>query len=260
MNIRQFVPYVAYKRIWGDRKKFGLQPDKSDPDWKVWSEKAFTDFYPNTQQQGAGDAVCNMGYPVIGRIDFTGKKILEVGPGIIRHLQYINNKPAGYTICDVSEDVLRISEQQLNNAKIPCEAVLLSRESTGKLPFADETFDTVISFNSLEHLHPLDNYLIEIKRTLKRCGQLVGGIPCEGGLAWGIGRYVTTRRYVHKNYGINYDKIICWQHPNFADFIIESLDKYFKRKHFKLHPLSWMPIDFNLVASFIYEKRTWDKT
>lgn len=256
MSIRKFVPYQAYKRIWGNRKKFGLQPDKSDPDWKVWLEKAFTDFYQNTQQHGIGNIVCNMVYSVIDCIDFTGKQILEVGPGIIRHLRYIKNKPAKYTICDVNEDVLCMSEKQLSDAEISCETVLLSRESKGELPFADESFDIVISFNSLEHLHPLDNYLVAINRILKRVGgQLVGGIPCEGGLAWGIGRYLTTRRYVHKNYGINYDKIICWQHPNFADFIIERLDVHFERQYLKLHPMPWFPIDFNLVASFIYEKR-----
>lgn len=252
MGIRRIVPYSIYKKIWGDRKKFGLQPEVQDSDWIVWLEKGFTDFYQNTQQHGIGDMVSRMAYPVISRIDFKGKQVLEVGPGIIRHLRYIENKPVKYTICDINKEVIRISQKQLADAGISCETILLGRENDGKLPIADESFDIVISFNSLEHLYPLDNYLIEIKRILKKGGQLIGGIPCEGGLAWGLGRFLTTRRYVHKNYEINYDKIICWEHPNFSDFIIDKLDTHFERKYLRLHPFSFLPIDFNLVASFIY--------
>lgn len=59
---------------------------------------------------------------------------------------------------------------------------------------------------------------------------------------------------MHKHYGINYDKIICWEHPNFADFIIEQLDAHFERHRLKLHPFPWLPIDFNLIASFVFKK------
>ena len=184
--------------------------------------------------------------------DFGDKQIFEVGPGIIRHLGYIKNMPIKYTVCDINEDILDVAEKQLQTAQIPCDTILLARERSSELPFADESFDIVISFNSLEHLYPLENYLIETKRILKKGGHLVGGIPCEGGLAWGLGRYLTTRRYVHKNYGINYDKIICWEHPNFVDFIIEQLDTHFQKSYLKFHPFSFLPIDFNLIASFIY--------
>jgi SAM-dependent methyltransferase len=240
--------------LWGNRKQFGLIQDNEDLDWKIWQEKAYSDFYQNTQQRGIGDRVNRMAYPVIGRIDFDGKRVLEIGPGIIRHLEYIKNTPTKYTILDISEDLLRMSGKQLGAAGVHCETFLLARESGSELPFRDESFDIVISFNSLEHLHPVENYLVEIKRILKRGGQVVGGIPCEGGLAWGLGRFLTTRRYVHKNYGINYDKIICWEHPNFADFIIEQLDAQFQRKYLRLHPFPFLPIDFNLVASFVYTK------
>jgi len=254
MCIRKNVPYRIYKKVWGDRKKFGLQPDVHDFDWKIWQDKAFNDFYPTTQQQGIGDRVSRMAYPVISRVDFGDKHVLEIGPGMIRHLPYIKSKPARYTICDINEDVLGMAEKQLKEAEIPCETIFLDREGDNELPFSDESFDVVISFNSLEHLYPLDDYLFEIKRILKVGALLIGGIPCEGGLVWGLGRLLTTRRYVHKNYGINYDKIICWEHPNFADFIIERLDTHFEREHLKLHPFSCLPIDFNLVASFIYKQ------
>ena len=252
--INSFTPHFVSKVLWGDRRKFGLVPVASDADWLVWQEKAYTDFYQNTQQCGIGDRVNRMASPVIGRVDFGDKHVLEVGPGIIRHLPYIESKPARYTICDINEDVLGMAEKQLRDASIPCETVLLFRRNEEGLPFADKSFDIIVSFNSLEHLYPLDSYLDEMKRILKSGGQLVGGIPCEGGLAWGLGRFLTTRRYVHKNYKINYDKIICWEHPNFADFIIECLDVHFEREYLKLHPFPFLPMDFNLVVSFVYKK------
>jgi len=253
--LRKNLPYPTYKRLFGDRKKYGLKVNEGDDDWILFHESVtLWDFYHTTQRRGIGDTVSRMPYPVVGFINFGDKHVLEVGPGIIRHLKYIKNKPVKYAICDINEDVLNISEKQLITAKIPCDTILLARERSSDLPFADESFDIVISFNSLEHLYPLDNHLMEIKRILKKGGQLIGGIPCEGGLAWGLGRFLTTRRYVHKNYGINYDKIICWEHPNFADFIIERLDSHFEREHLKLHPFSRLPIDFNLVASFIYRQ------
>lgn len=252
--IENRLPYFLTKALFGDRKRFGISPDVNDGDWIIWQEKAFSDFYLNTQQKGIGNWVCRLAYPVIEKVDFKGKRILEVGPGIIRHLQYIKNKPLKYTICDVNPEVLDMAQKQLFDAQIACEIILLDQESSPKLPFPDKNFDIIISFNSLEHLYPLDDYFLEMKRILIGGGQLVGGIPCEGGLAWGLGRFLTTRRYVHKNYGINYDKIICWEHPNFADFIIERLDRHFDIQYLKLNPFSWLPIDFNLVASFVYGK------
>ena len=248
------LPGRIYSRLWGDRRKFGFKPDANDPEWKIWLEKRYTDFYQNTQQIGMGDRICKMAYPVISKINFKNKKVLEIGPGIIRHLDYISSKPQMYTICDTEEDCLSMSKLVLDRAEIRNEKVLLDNVKDSYLPFSDGGFDLVISFNSLEHLTPLEDYLMEIYRVIKPGGQLVGGIPCEGGLVWGIGRYLTTRRYVRRNYNINYDKIICWEHPNFADFIFRLLERFFKQEYIKFHPLSWLSIDCNLVASFVYRK------
>ena len=252
--INKLLPYFIYRRFWGDRKKYGLIFDNEDSEWKIWTQKAYTDFYQNTQQKGMGNLICCMEHQVISRVDFSQKKVLEVGPGIIRHLEYIKNKPAVYVLCDIEHNLIEDAGRQLSNAGIKYKTVLKPERKIIKLPFHNNSIDIVISFNSLEHLYPLDGYLEEMKRILCPDGLLVGGIPCEGGLSWGIGRFLTTRRYVHQNYGINYDKIICWEHPNFADYILERLNFHFEREYLKLHPFSMLSMDFNLVASFIYRK------
>jgi SAM-dependent methyltransferase len=252
--INKRLPYFVKKVLFGDRNRFGIIPKDSDREWMIWQEKAVSDFYMNTQKKGVGNLVHNLGFSGLKEVDFSQKKVLEVGPGIIGHMKYMKNKPAKYVVCDIREEALHLAEEVLCLAEVPYEAILLNTDVGAELPFVEESFDILISFNSLEHLYPLDEYLLDVKRILKPGGQVVGGIPCEGGLTWGLGRFLTTRRYVHKNYGINYDKIICWEHPNFADFVIERLNMHFKRQHLKLHPFAWLPIDFNLIVSFVFSK------
>jgi len=250
--IYQYLPKKISSVLWGNRDKYGFIPDFSDDDWKIWLEKGYSDFYQTTQLKGLGSWVNRLSLSVISKVNFKDTTVLEIGPGMIRHLSYMNAKPNKYIICDHDQHCLEMSADILKKNIITFEAELL--KDNFQLPFKDSVFDIIISFNSLEHLHPLDDYLQEMKRVMKKDGFLVGGMPCEGGLAWGLGRYFTTRRYVHKNYGINYDKIICWEHPNFADFIFKHLGTFFIMSYKKYHPFRYLPMDCNLVASFIYQK------
>ena len=180
---------------------------------------------------------------------------MEIGPGDVNHLNFIKNMPKLYTLCDIDKKSLSMGQKKLESVGIRTEISLLNSNREPLLPFPNEKFDFVLSFNTFEHLYPLEQYLIEITRVLVSNGIVVGGIPCEGGVAWGLGRLLTTRRYVHKHFDINYDKIICWEHPNYADFILNQLSYHFKKKYLKLHPFNLLPIDFNIVASFIFQKK-----
>jgi len=81
---------------------------------------------------------------------------------------------------------------------------------------------------------------------------LIGAIPAEGGLAWGVGRLLTSRRWLKANTGIDPDKLICWEHPNFADHILQALDRHFIKKTNRFWPFRLPFIDLNLVVQFIY--------
>ena len=255
--IRDYLPGKLKRVLWGDRDKFGYLPIESDRDWRVWQEKAYTDFYQETQQKGLGQIVNSMIYPVMSRVNFDQLKILEIGPGIIRHLQYIGSEVDTYILCDIEPESLKHAERQLTESGINFQSIIKSR-SEFSLPLEDRSVDAIVTFNSLEHLYPIDDHLREFNRVLKPGGRVIGGIPCEGGLAWGLGRYLTTRRYVHNAYSINYDKIICWEHPNFSDAIIEKLNEYFELEQMTRHPFPKLPIDLNLMLSFIYKKRNRD--
>lgn len=251
--LNNFISHSLKKVLFGDREKYGLCINKFDPDWLHWQE-VMSHAYVNTQQKGIGDRVCRIAYSVVSKICFLDQNVLEIGPGIIRHLDQIKERPSNYTICDVSQEFLGNAETQLASAGIPCTKVLLSRDTPWQLPFPDASFDTVITFYSLEHLYPLDQYLQEISRIMRPGGRIIGGIPCEGGLVWGLGRFLITRPEIIKRYQVKYDKLICWEHPNFADFIISRLYFYFEKEFLQLHPFPWLPLDLNFVVKFIFRK------
>jgi SAM-dependent methyltransferase len=50
------------------------------------------------------------------------------------------------------------------------------------LPFADGTFDLVVSCDVLEHVESITHSLDEIRRVLRRGGSFLGFIPAEGGV------------------------------------------------------------------------------
>ncbi len=49
------------------------------------------------------------------------------------------------------------------------------------LPFADHTFDVVVSCDVLEHVEDLTQSLAEIRRVLRPGGSFIGFVPAEGG-------------------------------------------------------------------------------
>lgn len=53
--------------------------------------------------------------------------------------------------------------------------------SNAPLPFADNTFDVIISCDVLEHVESIDRSLTEIHRVLRTGGSFLGFVPAEGG-------------------------------------------------------------------------------
>lgn len=251
MLARDLIPSFLSKKLWGDRDKYGVEPVMQDPQWIEWQQIQL-EFYKLNQRKGIGSFVNDSGYSVMEEIDLKEKCVLEFGPGDLRHHQFWNSKPDKYIIADVHEGMMNVATKIFQKDKINFESFLIERNE--KLPITKNSVDIIVSFYSLEHLYPLKNYLEEMKYYLKPGGIIVGAIPAEGGLLWALGRFLTSRRWLHKNTNINYDKLICWEHPNFCDQIILELDRNFQRLKVKSWPLSLIPLlDTNLTFSFCYK-------
>ncbi|OAH06909.1 Methyltransferase domain protein [Rhodobacteraceae bacterium SB2] len=251
--LREFLPTTWNNKLFGRRMEFGHEIDINDPDWVAWLE-FYEDFYSNTQKRGLGKHVNDFGYKILSEINLDRKTIVEIGPGSLPHVDYWQGMPFRYLAVDVDERFLDITRKKLDTLRIQSESYLISRGE--KANIAMGSVDVVLSFYSLEHLQDLDGYLSYFYKILKPGGLLVGAIPNEGGLAWGLGRYLTSRRFVKKHTNINYDKIICWEHPNYCDDIIDAIEKNdFKKLVLFQRPLGQIPFsDLNLVTSFVYKK------
>jgi SAM-dependent methyltransferase len=248
------MPRFLRKPLWGDRERWGLTVDVDDPHWQEW-QNTYAQFYLANQRAGIGTSINDAGYRVMAEIDLTGKTVLEIGAGDIRHLRYwAGGRPAKYLLADISPDMMKLAKERLEAQGVQHETLMLQREQP--LPLADCSVDVIVSFYSLEHLYPLAPYMDEMLRVLKPGGTLIGAIPAEGGLAWGVGRALTSRRWFQKNTSIDPDKIICWEHPNFADEILRELDARMDRKRVNLWPLPWLPLlDPNLIIRFQYRRK-----
>ena len=247
------LPHLFSAPLFGDRKKHGLIPNVDDPCWREW-QKTYVDFYLANQKQSVGGVVNHAGYRVMKKINLSKKEVLEIGPGEIDHFKYWVGKPQRFVAADIQQEMLDRTSKKLTRAGITHESKLISPHNPKLLPFKQGEFDVILSFYSLEHLYPLQSHLQELLRVLREGGLLVGAIPCEGGIAWGFGRYLTSRRWLRHNTRIDPDKIICWEHPNFADHILAQLDCRMKKGYLSFWPLHVTSIDLNLVARFIYQK------
>jgi ubiquinone/menaquinone biosynthesis C-methylase UbiE len=250
LTARRLLPHFLRAPLWGDRERWGLTVDQEDSCWQEW-QGTYDRFYTENQRQGVGTTVNDAGYSVVSDIDLSGKTILEIGAGDIRHIRHWQSRPKEYLLADISSEMMDRARRGLEAHDVPYRALLVNRGEP--LPIADQSVDLIISFYSLEHLHPLRPYLEDMRRVLKPGGLLIGAIPAEGGLAWGGGRLLTSRRWLKQHTSIDPDKLICWEHPNFADEILAKLDDVFQRESAQYWPLPWLPLlDINLIIRFVY--------
>ena len=104
------------------------------------------------------------------------KLCLDVGCGVGYGSAYLVRKGATKVIGgDKSEDALSYARNtaraSLNGA---LEFKLLDATS---LPFADNSFDVVVSFEVIEHVKDYERFLSEIHRVLRRSGKLIFSTP-----------------------------------------------------------------------------------
>lgn len=92
-----------------------------------------------------------------------GGPLLEIGSGKGRMLDLLRRQ--GYDAQGVEVNAAMIEESQRLYGALPIRQVEGSR-----LPFADNTFATVLSFDVFEHIPDSDGHLAEVRRVLKPGG------------------------------------------------------------------------------------------
>jgi ubiquinone/menaquinone biosynthesis C-methylase UbiE len=101
-----------------------------------------------------------------------GSTILDAGCGYAYHTVRLARSGASITAVDFSEAALRIAGQTLAKAGIE-KTVELQQADLTALPFADNSFDFVVSWGVLMHIPELEAALTQLARVLKPGGVLV---------------------------------------------------------------------------------------
>lgn len=130
--------------------------------------------------------------------------VVEIGSGAGRHGARFARR-ADFFPTELSADLMRLESWRAYRGRgVRCDA--------RRLPFLSASVRTLISIYNLEHISDLPAVLAEVHRVLVQSGTLLVALPCEGGLLWNVGRELTTRRGFQRRYGLNYDKIIAYEH------------------------------------------------
>lgn len=167
---------------------------------------------------------------------------LEIGAGLGAHLRYeLDSLNANYVAVEMRWNMAR----ELNS-HFP-QASCLVVDCQGYLPFKKGCFDRVLAIHVLEHLPDLPSCLRAVRDVLKPSGSFLVVIPAEGGIAYEIARFFTSKRLFEKRYKTAYAWHIKSEHVNTASEIIEEIKHYFHIIESSYYPFHLPFIHLNAV-------------
>ncbi len=109
-------------------------------------------------------------HEVLSKIDWRGKRVLEIGSGLGTDARSIIGKGGDYTGINVDQASTEATAQALRAFSLPGR--VLQRDAT-RLDFLDGAFDVVYSFGVLHHIPEVEKAVAEIRRVLKPGGDLL---------------------------------------------------------------------------------------
>lgn len=168
--------------------------------------------------------------------------VLEIGCGNGHHLSHRRADYAHYIGLDIMPNLLGIMKE-----RFPETRMLVG--SAYHLPFPAESVDCVFSAYVFEHLRELPTCLQEVRRILKPGGELLIGLPTEGGLAWSLGRRFSSKPYMERKYGLDYDAIVQWEHWNTHNEVVKMVRDQFTLLEQRFLPFSWLnTVHVNIIG------------
>ena len=172
------------------------------------------------------------------------ERTLDLGAGLGEHFLFEQIPPAkmrNYQMVEMRE----------NMAKSICNRFPEARVHIGdcqnRLPFPDQYFDRILAIHVLEHLPRLPDCLKEVRRLLvKKGGNFIVVIPCEGGGFYSLARRCSVQRISEKKSNLPYDVFIRREHLNSAQEIITEIKKIFQIRKATYFPFVLPSVALNL--------------
>lgn len=215
----------------------------------------------------------------LDKIDFAGKRVLEIGLGQGADAEQIARRGALVSGVDLTEEAVKRTKMRFSLAALSFDRI--ERASALTLPFDDDSFDLVFSYGVLHHIPEIEKAQAEIRRVLRPGGELIamlyakwslnymlsisvlrrlglltlygfglrpGGIydnHLENARVAGIWKYIDMSNFIHVSTDgpFNpYSKVygLADVRRDFRDFDILSADKYFM--HAPPMPVKWLPL------------------
>ena len=107
---------------------------------------------------------------ILSRVDWRGKRVLEIGTGVGTDARLIIGRGALYTGVNIDRGSTEATARALRVFSLP--GVALQGDATS-LEFPDGAFDVVYSFGVLHHIPQAERAVAEIHRVLKPGGELL---------------------------------------------------------------------------------------
>ncbi|WP_417507947.1 class I SAM-dependent methyltransferase [Marinomonas gallaica] len=228
---------------------------EDDIDWIDYLD-SFSDTYEERVYNKSTGKIMNCGHNSCENMFSANQhfeRVLEVGAGLGEHFKSINHTFNEYIITDSDPKNIAFAKKILGTGDKNGKISYLVENAT-ELSFEDNTFDRLIATHILEHLYEPHLVIKEWKRVLKPDGTLSIIIPTDPGIAWRLGRYLTTRKDALKK-GWEYDYIMAREHVNPCNNLIAFLNYYFPKNNSSFWPFKFMPsIDCNLFYIFHAKK------
>jgi len=161
--------------------------------------------------------------------DVAGRSVLEIACGrgsFARWLAGERQRPGHFVAADFSETAVRKGQAAARDARLASIDWMVA--DIQSLPFPDETFDTVISCETIEHVRHPARAIAELARVLRRDGRLFLTTPNYLGLMGLYRAYLrlTGRRYTETGQPLNRFTILLLTYlwVRRAGLIVEVID------------------------------------
>jgi ubiquinone/menaquinone biosynthesis C-methylase UbiE len=178
-----------------------------------------------------------------------GLSTLDLGAGLGEHLEFEDGRAGRYVALELRPEMAREIER-----RHPYVTTVVGDVESG-LDFESAEFDRVLAIHVLEHLPNLPAALEELRRILRPGGVLSVVLPCEGGMAYTLGRRLTTQRAFERRYGMSFDWCIQSEHVSVLPEIVHELDARFECEHTSWFPSLLPTMHTNICAGLTYRRR-----
>lgn len=155
--------------------------------------------------------------------------ILEIGAGTLNHVPYEGD----WTRYDVVEPFRELFEDSPQRQRV----TFIYSDICDVPP--ENRYDRVLSVAALEHLVDLPEVIARSALLLASGGIFQAGIPSEGSFLWGAAWRCTTGLLFRLRTGLDYKRLMRYEHVNNADEILAILGCFFSSVSVRRFPVSY---------------------